>query len=79
MSKGSVYLNIPGIGRVITIWDEVLFKLRLSFDVMVTRKEFFLEYSHHSEAQLDVVIEVLKIHISVSFEFYLDEDLIEFW
>ena len=29
--KGSVYLDIPGIGRVINILDEVFRKLRVNF------------------------------------------------
>ena len=72
-------MNIPGIGRMITIWDEVLFKLRVSLDGMVTRKEVFLESSHRIESHLDVVVEVVEIQRSVSFEFCLDEELIEFW
>ena len=79
MSKGSVYLDIPVIGRVIAIWDEVLFKLRVYFDGLVDRKEIFSESSHRIESHLDVVIEVLDIHSSVYFELCLDEDLIEFW
>ena len=76
MSKVSVYLDIPGIGRVIKIWDEVFCKLRVSFDGLVTSKEELLESSYRIEAHLDVVVEVFDIHSSVSFEFYLDEDLI---
>ena len=49
------------------------------FDGLVTRKEIFLESSHCIEAHLDVVIEVLDIHRSDSFDFCLDEELIEFW
>ena len=59
MSKGSVYLDIPGIGRVIAIWDEVFYKLRVSFDGLVTRKEVFWGFSHRIETYLDVVVEVL--------------------
>ena len=79
MFKGTVYLDIPGIGTVIAIWDEVFFKLRVSFDVMVTRKGFFSDSSHRIEAYLDVVVEVLEIYSSVSFKLCLDEELIEFW
>ena len=79
MSKGSVYLDIPGIGRVIAIWDEVFFKLRVSFDGLVIRKEVFSEFIHLIETNIDVVKEVLEIQRSVSFEFCIDEDLIEFW
>ena len=78
MSKGSVYLDIPGIGRVIAIWFEVFFKLKVSFDGLVTRKEVLSQSSHLIKAHLDVVIEVLEIQSSVSFEFCLDEELIEF-
>ena len=79
MSKGSVYLDIPGIGRVIAVWDEIFFKLRVSFDGLVIRKEVFSDSSHRIESHLDVVKEVLEIQSSVSFELCIDEDLIEFW
>ena len=64
---------------MIAIWYEVFFKLRVSFDGMVTRKEVFSEFSHRIEAHFDVVIEFLEIHSSVSFELCLDEELIELW
>ena len=64
---------------MIAIWDKVFFKLRVSFDGMLIRKEVFYDSSHRIERHLDVVKEVLEIQISVSFEFYLDEELIEFW
>ena len=79
MSNGIVYLDIQVIGSVIAIWDEAFFKLRVSFDVLVTIKEVFSESSHLIEAHLDVVVEVLEIHSSVSFELYLDEKFIEFF
>ena len=79
MSKGSVYLDITGIGRVTEICDEVFFKIRVSFDGLVTRKEVLSESSKRIAAYLDVVIEFLEIHSSASFEFCLDEKLIEFW
>ena len=79
MSKGSVYLNIPRIGKVIMIWDEVLFKLRVSVYGMVTRKKVLLEYSKIIEKYLDVVVEILKVQSSVSFYFRLDEEFIESW
>ena len=59
MSKGVVYLAIPGIGRVLMIWDKSLFKLRVSCDGQVIRKKVYLESSHRIERHLDVVIEVL--------------------
>ena len=79
MSKGSVYLNVPIIGRVITIWDEVFFKIKVSFDRLVTRKEVFSESSNLIETHIDVVVEVLEVQSSVSFEFYIDEYFIEYW
>ena len=72
-------MDIPGIGRVIPFWDEVFFKMRVSFDGLVIRKEVFYESSHLIETYIDVVKEVLEIQSSVSFEFCLYEDLIEFW
>ena len=44
LSKGSVGLSIPRILRVIPIWDEVLFKLRVSFDGLVSIKKVLSEY-----------------------------------
>ena len=79
MSKGGVGFYIPIIGRVRMIWDKVFFKIRVYFYVMVTRKRVFLESSHCIETHLDVVSEVLEVHISVYFEFYIDEEFIEFW
>ena len=76
MSKGSIYLDIPGIGRVIAIWDEILFKLSVSFDGLVTRKDVFSESIHCIEIHLYVVIEVLEIQSIVYFELCLDEYLI---
>ena len=68
-----------GIGKVFTIWNEVFFKLRVSFDGMVTSKEVLSDSSHRIEAHLDVVTEVPEIQRSVSFELCLDEEIIEFW
>ena len=79
MSKGSVYLDIPGVGRVIAIWDKLFFKIRVYFYGLVIRKEVLYESSHRIETHLDVVKGVLEIQRSVSFEFCLDEELIEFW
>ena len=64
---------------MITIWDKVFFKLRVSFDGLVIRKEVLSESSHRIERHLDLVKEVLDIQSSFSFEFCLDEELIEFW
>ena len=79
MSKGSVYLDIPVVGSVITICYKVFFKLRVSFDGLVISKEVLSESSHLIEIHIDVDQEVLDIQSSVSFEFCLDEELIEFW
>ena len=79
MSKGSVYLNIPRIGRVITIWYEVFFKLRVYFNVLVDRKNVLLYSIHRIETHTDVFVEVLEVHSSFSFELYIDEEFIEFW
>ena len=76
MSKGSVYMDIPGTGKVIAIWEEVFFKLRVSFDGLVIRKDVFSDSSQRTERNIDVAEEVLKIQISVYFKFCLDEELI---
>ena len=72
MSKGSLYLDIPVIGRVITLWDEVFCKLRVSIDGLVTSKKVFSESSHRIETHLDMVVEILEVQRSVSFELCLD-------
>ena len=64
---------------MIAIWDKVLFKLRFSCDGLVIMKKVFSGSSHRIEIHLDVVKEVLEIQSSVSFEFYLDEELIKSW
>ena len=72
-------MDIPGIGRVITIWDEVFCKIKMYFYGLVTRKGVLSESNHHIERHIDVVVEGSEIHSSESFEFCLDEELIEFW
>ena len=79
MSKGSLYLKITRIVRVTKIWYEVFCNLRVSVDGLVTRKKILSESSHRIEIYIDVVVEVLKVHISVFFEFYIDEEFIESW
>ena len=79
VSKGSVYLNIPRIVRVIMIWDEVFFKIRVYFDALVSRKKVFSESSHRIEIHPDVFVEVLEVQSSLCFEFCLHEEFIEFW
>ena len=79
MSNGVVYLAIPFEGNVIGIWDNVFFKIIFLLDGQEIRKEVFFEFSYRIERHLDVVIEILEIQSSVSFEFYLDEELIKSW
>ena len=61
------------------IWEKVFFKLIVSFDALVFRKDVFSESSHCIDTYIDVVKEVLEIQSSVSFEFCIYEELIEFW
>ena len=60
-------MNIPIIGRVITIWDELFFKLGVYFDGIVIRKKVSYESSHQIDTYLGVVVEVLEVQSSVSF------------
>ena len=76
MYKGSLGLNIPIIGRVITIWYEVLFKLRAYFDGLVSREKAFADFSHRIETHIDVIVEVHEAQSSVSFYLCLDDELI---
>ena len=54
-------MRITIIERVITIWDKVFCKLRVSFDGLIPRKKFFSEYGNRIETHLDVVVEVLEV------------------
>ena len=60
------------------IWDKVFYKIRVSFDRLVTRKKVFSGSSHRIEINIYVVVEVLEVQKSVFFELYLDEEFIEF-
>ena len=79
MSNGVVYLAIPFEGSVIGIWDNVFFKIIVLLDGQEIRKEVFYEFSYRIERNLDVFMEIFEIQSSVSFEFYLDEELIKSW
>ena len=46
---------------------------------MIIRKNILSYYSHCIETHPGVVVEVLEAHISVAFDFCLDEEFIEFW
>ena len=61
------------------IWDELFFKVRVSFDGMVSRNKVFSEYSHRIDTHLDVVLEVPEFHSSFAFEFCLDKEFVWFW
>ena len=61
--------------RVREIWDEVFFKLSLSFDGLVTRKKVFSESSYCIETHMYVVVEFLEVKSIGAFEFCLDGDL----
>ena len=77
--KGSVGLSITRIGRLIMIWEGVLFKLRFYFGVLVNRKKVFSESSLLIETHIYVVVEVLEVHRYVAFKLCLDEEFIELW
>ena len=61
-------MNIPGIGRVITIWDKVFCKLRIVVDGLVRRKRVFSESSNRIDTHIDVVVLVIEVHISFFFD-----------
>ena len=63
---------------MILIWDEILFKFRVSFDGLVSKKKVLSAFSHNIETHIDLVLEVLEVQSSVAFEFCFDEDFIEF-
>ena len=60
-------------------WGAVVLKLRVSFDVLVSRKKFLSESSQHTQTHIYVFLEVDDVYISVVFELCIDEDFIEIW
>ena len=48
----------------------------MSLDGLVTKKKVFLDSSYRIGTHLDVVVEVLEVQISASFELCLDEKFI---
>ena len=60
------------------IWEKSFCKLRVSFDRLVITKEVFLKSSHSIEAHLEVLVKIIEIQSSVSFELCFDEDIIKF-
>ena len=55
------------------IWDGVFFKLRVSFYGLVSSKKVFSESSHRIETNIDVVLEALEVHSSVTFGLCIGE------
>ena len=49
----------------------------MSIDGLVTKNKFLLESIHRIDTHIDVVVEVIKVGSSVSFDFCLDEEFIE--
>ena len=47
---------------------KVFFKLRVTFDGLVSRKKVFSNSIHYIDTHIDVVVEVLEVHSSVDFE-----------
>ena len=78
IAQGSVGLCMTRIGMVRAIWDKVIFKVRISFDGIVSRKKVLPDSSPCIDTNLDLVVKVLEVQRSVSFEFCLDEEFIEF-
>ena len=79
MSRVDEDMIIPRIGRAITIWEKICFKIRVSFVELIIRNKVFLESSHHIEIYIDVIVEALEVQSSAAFELCLDQDFIEFW
>ena len=61
MYKGSVYMIITIIVRVISIWDKVLCKLRVYFDGLVRKNKVFYEYIQCIDTNIDVVVEFIDV------------------
>ena len=51
----------------------------MSFDGLLISKKVLSESINCVETNRDVFVEVLEVHISVSFELCLDEEFMIFW
>ena len=69
----------PDLHQIQPRATQVFFKIIVYFDRIVSNKKVLSESIHGIETHLGVVVEIFKVHISVSFEFCLDEDFIELW
>ena len=79
MYEGIVGIRVPRIRTVIMIWDEIFFKLRVSFYGLVRRKKVLSDSIHRIDKHIDVVVEVIEVHSSVAFGLCIDENFIEVW
>ena len=51
----------------------------MSFDGILISRKVLSESIYRIDRDPGVVVEVLDVHSSVSFELFLDEEFIEFW
>ena len=64
------------MGRVIMIWDEIFFKIRVSFYGLVRRKKVLSDSIQLIDTHIDVVVLVIEVHSSVAFGLCIDENCI---
>ena len=56
---------------------KIFVKIGVFFDGLIRRKEVFSKSIHCIEKNIDVVVEIIEAHISVSFELYHHEKYID--
>ena len=66
----TVGLYIQIIGMMIITWNEIFLKLGIYFDGLVIRKELLLQSSHRIEIHIDLFVEIIEVHSSVTFGFF---------
>ena len=59
--------------------EQGIFKFRISFDGIVSSKKLFSQSINRIKIHFDVIVEDIEVQISVSFEFYLDEEFVKCW
>ena len=55
------------MGRMRMIWDELIFKIRVSFDGLVIRKKVLFYSVRSIEIHLGLFVEIIEVQISVYF------------
>ena len=78
LTQGSVRTTITRVVSLPTVWYKMFMKLGVTFIFYFAGKRLSHIF-HWIDAYLDVIVKVIEVKISVSFQLGTEEDLAEFW